>query len=104
MKNKKIAYKKRWYDKHEGLSLTLERLRTADKRDCDNIVDKVREIVTKRDPDFIDKVCREFLLDCHARRWYDEDPYLWSVFNSLRYADGETIEQVVGFTDSRKIG
>jgi excisionase family DNA binding protein len=91
------TYRKRWYDKHEELPLALEKLRTASKRECDNIVEGVKQIVTNRDPDFIDKVCKYFPLSPYRRRWYDKDPYLWLVVNSLRYADEQTIDEVVAF-------
>ena len=96
IKSGRTTCKRRWYDKHQGLSSALEKLRTAHKKDRDNIVEGMKKIITKKDPDFIDKVCKKFPLNPYRRRWYDEDPYLWLVVNSLRYADDETINEVVG--------
>jgi hypothetical protein len=98
MKNAKYPGKrrnKRWYDKHDGLADALETLREAKKRDRDNLLDKMKELITKEDPHLIDKCCEKFPLNPFKRRWYDRDPYLWLVINSLRYTDDETIKKVV---------
>jgi hypothetical protein len=89
--------KRRWYDKREGLSAALDKLRSADGDRREIIIEGVREIVTRRDPNFIDKVCDQFPLNPFRRRWYDDNPYLWLVVNSLRYADDETLNEVVAF-------
>ncbi len=95
-----ITYERRWYDKYKGLSLALEKLRTADKKDRDDIVAGMKKIITKKDPDFIDKVCKRFPLSPYKRRWYDKEPYLWLVINSLRYAENETINEIVDLINS----
>lgn len=95
------TYKRRWYDEHEGLSSLLERLRTADKIDRDNILEVIKKIITKKDPHLMEWVYTKFPPNPQRERWYDEDPHLWLVVNSLRYADDETIEEVIQAINGR---
>jgi len=95
IKSGRTTHKRRWYDKHKGLSSALEKLRTVNKKDRDNIMEGMKKIIIRKDPDFIDKVCKKFPLNPYKRRWYDENPHLWLVVNSLRYADDEAINEVV---------
>lgn len=94
-KDEGTSRKKRWYDKHQGLPAALDKLRSTDDEDREVIIEDVKKILTKKDPDFIEKVCDKFKLSPFRRRWYDTNPYLWLVVNSLRYADEETISEVV---------
>lgn len=34
----------------------------------------------------------EFPLEILRRRWYDKDPYVWLLFNGLRYAEIRVLE------------
>jgi hypothetical protein len=90
-----------WHHKHQGLSWVLEKLRLVEGQERYNIVEGLKEIITKKDPDFIDRICEKFPLSHHRRTWYDKDPYLWLVINSLRYADHKKINEVVRFVISR---
>jgi hypothetical protein len=93
--------RRRWYDKHEGLSAALDKLRSTDDARQERIVEEVKKIITKRDPDLIERVCAEFPLSPFRRRWYDKNPYLWLVVNALRYADDRTIREVVAHIGSK---
>jgi hypothetical protein len=33
-------------------------------------------------------------------RWYDKDPYLWLLFNGLRFADTEVMKKVTLYQES----
>jgi len=85
----------RWYDKHDGLAEALEVLKVAERKRREDMLEKMKEIITKKDPQFIDKCCEKFPLNPFKRRWYDSDPYLWLIINSLRYTDDETRDEIV---------
>lgn len=96
-----MTFAKRCCDRHEGLSPALQKLRTTKERDRDNIVEAIKKIISKSDPDFIDNFFKKLPLNLDRRRWYDRDVYLWLVLNSLCYADDQTIKEVVRFINSK---
>jgi hypothetical protein len=73
----------------------LENLRFSERGIQKSIVKGVEKVLTREDPRFIDKVSDRFPMDPLKRRWYDKDPYLWLVINSLLYTDRRVIDEVV---------
>ena len=81
--------KNRWYDHHDHLAEAFELLRETHGSKRERYVNKCLELITKQAPDAIEKHHLEFPLEGDRRRWYDVDPYLWIMVNSLEFASHE---------------
>jgi len=93
MRNNK---RKRWYDSNPRLALLLNLLKNQDKECRDNIINHLKEIITKYDDTLIDRHVVDFPMT-EKRRWYDQDPYSWLVINSIKYADKELIKRIISY-------
>jgi hypothetical protein len=91
-----IARKKshRWYDRIPALAAALESLRTMAPGRRDAKIRDVLSLVKSLSPDLLDRFVLQFPLNILRRRWYDTDPYLWLVFNGLRFAEDDLLIQV----------
>ncbi len=94
-------YKKRWYDNHSKLMHAIHMLKPLKGKALDEIVIELKNIICRHDTDLIDRYFMAFPLKPFKRRWYDKDPYLWIVINSLRFADQDTLEDVIEFISNR---
>ncbi|WP_028865321.1 hypothetical protein [Psychromonas aquimarina] len=78
----------RWYDKYEVLGKRLDAFNEMDQKVMDPLLKGVMDLVKEHDPSLL---CYEktfdFPLSLYRRRWYDKDPYLWLMFNTLKEAD-----------------
>lgn len=83
----------RWYDQHPDFSNNLEKLKDLPKEKRDLILYRIKKLINKNNPDLIDEHVMDFPMD-QKRRWYDEDPYLWLVINSLQYANESLLKKV----------
>jgi hypothetical protein len=92
-----LRKKSRWYDKHKRLAECLEGLRFIPRKSRDKIIGGVMAFIKEDQPDLLDKFVLDFPLDIQRRRWYDKDPYLWLVFNGLRYADKSILMKVMRY-------
>ncbi len=88
---------KRWYDKHKKLSKLLEGLKPMRANKRDTLCTAIIEIIKEYDDSLIDNEAMEFPLDLPQRRWYDKDPCLWLIFNSLSLADNKLLRKVTTF-------
>jgi len=77
---------KRWYDNYPGLGLLLNKLKNINETKRGNVLNGIKKIIEKHDPDLVDRRVMEFPLSVKKRRWYDKDPYSWLAINSLKYA------------------
>lgn len=89
---------KRWYDSHRvGKQLDLFKCMSKKKRDP--IVLSIMQIIKKHGSSFIDDAVIEFPLEPLHRRWYDDDPYLWLMFNGLQKADEKLLNEVATYLE-----
>jgi hypothetical protein len=89
--------KNRWYDKYPQLALLLESLCTIKGSQRNTIISGIMEIIKLATPNLLEQYVLDFPLDIKRRRWYDRDPYLWLIFNGLKYADAKLLKNVTRF-------
>ena len=91
---------KRWYDKYPKLAKYLDSFKGMHPKTRDNLVKGVLTLINENDPDTImENFVMEFPLDIYKKRWYDDDPYLWLIFNSLQNAGDTLKEKVASFLE-----
>lgn len=89
----------RWYDKHPKLSMYLDRLKDLDDEERDEIIVGIMVLIKKECPNLLEEFVMEFPLPLYRKRWYDKDPYLWILFNGLKYANASLIERVTKYLE-----
>jgi hypothetical protein len=89
--------KNRWYDKYPQLALLLESLCTIKGSQRNTIISGIMEIIKLTTPNLLEQYVIDFPLDIKRRRWYDRDPYLWLIFNGLKYANSKLLTTVTRF-------
>jgi hypothetical protein len=87
----------RWYDKHPALAKLLEGLNGLSGDGRDEIISGIMLLIKQNAPNLLERYVLDFPLDIQRRRWYDNDPYLWLIFNGLQYADKPLLEKVTKF-------
>ncbi len=87
----------RWYDANRKLRYYLESLQKVDRPLREKIVRDLMELVKEYDGVLLDRFAEEYPLEMRKQRWYDQNPYLWILFNGLRYASDEVIELVIEY-------
>ena len=87
----------RWYDRHNKLSEYLDLMAELSPEHRDELVKGIMVIIKRESPDFLTDLVLQFPLDLFRRRWYDEDPYLWLVFNGLEHADNAVVKKVIDY-------
>lgn len=93
----------RWYDRRPGLGMRLDAFKEMSPEIREPIVNGVLELVKKHKPDLLSyETAFDFPFDFRKRRWYDNDPHLWLMFNVLKLAD-ETLLQFVEAYLTKKI-
>ncbi len=88
---------KRWYDANRKLRFYLESLQKVDRPLREKIVRDLMELVKEYDGVLLDRFAEEYPLEMRKQRWYDQNPYLWILFNGLRYASDEVIDLVIEY-------
>jgi hypothetical protein len=96
--------KNRWYDKHPKLALLLEGLCTIKGSQRNTIICGIMEIIKLSTPNLLEQYVLDFPLDIKRRRWYDRDPYLWLIFNGLKYANSKLLTNVTRFLHEETSG
>ena len=89
----------RWYDKNGKLSKHLDSLKEMPGVKRDKIIIEIMVLIKENNPTLLDDFVGEFPLSLNRRRWYDKDPYLWLLFNGLKYANEDLIQKVISFFD-----
>jgi predicted PolB exonuclease-like 3'-5' exonuclease len=91
----------RWYDQHAILSERLDDFKEMDEKRKDYLIKGVMNLVTGYDPNLLscDKAF-DFPLAFNRQRWYDQDPYLWLMFNTLKIADAKLIQSVTHYLEN----
>jgi hypothetical protein len=96
--------KNRWYDKYPKLALLLESLCTVKGSQRNTIISSIMEIIKLTTPNLLEHYVLDFPLDIKRRRWYDRDPYLWLIFNGLKYANSKLIKNVTDYLQKELSG
>jgi hypothetical protein len=91
----------RWYDKYPGLGELLTKLKKTNELERGKLLDGIKQIVETSDPDLVNRHVMEFPLSAKKRRWYDHDPYSWLAINSLKFADDQVKNKVIGYLRSK---
>ncbi|MBD3321862.1 MAG: hypothetical protein GF350_12270 [Chitinivibrionales bacterium] len=90
--------KNRWYDHYTKLGAYLDSFKTMESKFRNPLVRDVIGIIRESNPQLLDQEnAFDFPLDINRRRWYDRDPMLWLMFNSLKNADKHLREKVTHF-------
>ena len=88
---------KRWYDANRKLRYYLECLQNVDRPLREKIVKDLMDLVKEYDGVLLDRFAEEYPLEIRKQRWYDQNPYLWILFNGLRYASEDVIDLVIEY-------
>lgn len=89
---------KRWYDVHH-IGKFLDLFRDMPKRERDPIVSGILSILKNDGNHLIDSFVMDFPLEESRRRWYDNDPGLWMIFNGLEKADKAILDEVAVYIE-----
>ncbi len=78
---------RRWYDRDKRLAKQLDRFKEMKEEERDYYIKGIMELVRQKEPKLLSaEIALEFPLEMKRRRWYDADPYLWLIFNTLKKA------------------
>ena len=101
---KDFILNKRWYDNFRSFAKQLERLKNVSSAQLDAVTKGIFAILEENDAthirgDFLDASCtsdfiKAYAIDLYHKRWYDKDPYLWLIVNSLKYASPSVVEKI----------
>lgn len=92
--------KNRWYDKYERLAKVLEAFKEIPGFRRNKLIAGVHSIMQQDNPGLMEEHVLEFPLETDRRRWYDKDPSLWLLFNSLRFSDTVMLKKVTMYLES----
>lgn len=93
----------RWYDHNPALAECLESMRYLEPAIRDALVRDILKLIRSRRPDLLEAGrSLDFPLDLFRRRWYDKDPYLWLVINTLRMGNEALHEAVITYFKGKK--
>lgn len=85
----------RWYDKCPNLGARLNAFQDMDQEIRDPLLKGVMELVQQYDPRLLSyEKAFDFPLNVNRLRWYDKDPYIWMMFNTLKEADDALLHSV----------
>lgn len=84
----------RWYDQYKELGGYLDLFKGMDAVKRDKMIGDIFSLIKDSDPELISRHVFDFPLEIHRRRWYDQDPYLWLVFNGLKNTDDKLLKKI----------
>jgi hypothetical protein len=90
----------RWYDRHRKLKYYLESLQGVERTLRSKIVKEIMEVVKTCDGSLLDRFAEAYPLALRKQRWYDQNPYLWILYNGLQYASDEIIAKVIEYFET----
>ena len=90
----------RWYDNKSELNKLIDQLGRIEKKERNEILIEIRDLINDYDPELIDRNVLDFPLSS-KRRWYDKDPVAWMTINGLMFAENEILEKAVSMIESR---
>lgn len=94
---------RRWYDKHVTLRQSIDMMETMDEPRRERLTVGIMKVIQKDSPTLLDDFVSEFPLGVCNRRWYDQDPNTWLVFNGLKYAGPELITLVENYLETELV-
>ena len=90
----------RWYDNHSNLGKRLDAFKEINQKTRDPIIKCVMDLVQQCEPSLLSyEKAFDFPFDFNRRRWYDNDPYLWVMFNVLKIADDTLLQSVEDYLE-----
>jgi len=92
----------RWYDYDEELRNYIDGLKDMSQDERDVYIKEMLKLIKKDCSNLLEMDVLEYSLDLKRRRWYDDDPYLWMLINSLKFADRSFLEKIKKFFRGRK--
>lgn len=84
----------RWYDKYDTLGKNLDKLKGMEQTKLDKLIVGIINIAKEHDPNLLHEFLKQLPMNISRKRWYDKDPYLWIIFNGLKYADQSLLKKV----------
>jgi predicted PolB exonuclease-like 3'-5' exonuclease len=88
----------RWYDKHPQIGYKLDTFKEMDAKLKDHLIKGIMNLVKNYDPDLLSyEKAFDFPLSLKRHRWYDQDPYLWLMFNTLMMADDVLLQSIADY-------
>jgi len=90
---------KRWYDKNGKIGKLIEDLRKIPPEAKDSVIRDVMDLIRNSKPDILNNFDVPLDIESWHRRWYDNSPNLWLVFNTLRFADEKLLKKVIGYLE-----
>lgn len=92
----------RWYDEHKDLAGLLEKFRDMETSERDPYIRDIVAMVKEMEPEELSwEKAFSFPLDAQKRRWYDGDPELWLMINTLALVREEVIVAVVKYLKAK---
>ncbi len=88
--------KNRWYDKYPDLAELFNKIKIKKESERNVIILDIKKIIMTHDPEIINRNVMNFPLPL-KRRWYDKDPYSWTVINVLKYVEEKIINEIINF-------
>ena len=85
---------KRWYDENPELADHLDTLKEANNTERQSIFSGLRKLLETHAPDKVEKAKENPVEE--SRRWYDKDPEMSIVINSMQMVDPGIMGMVVG--------
>lgn len=86
----------RWYDQNPELAKCLDSMKSMDSAIRDVFLRDLLKLIKNQRPELmLESNSLNFPLDIIRRRWYDQDPYLWYVMNTLQLGDRSLWDAVV---------
>ena len=93
----------RWYDKYEGLGKRIDAFKRIEVDRRDFLIKGIVDLINKHNPELLSpRHAFEYPLELNRRRWYDKDPYLWLLINTLKKAEKELLGRVNGYLEKNQ--
>jgi len=88
----------RWYDNFPDLGARLNAFKDMNQEIRDPLLKGIMALVQQYDPSLLSyEKAFDFPLHLNRLRWYDKDPYIWLVFNTLKVADDTLLQSVENY-------
>ena len=92
----------RWYDKRPRLGKRLDEFKEMDPKTRELIIKGVMDLVQQYEPSLLSyEKAFDFPFNSNQRRWYDNDPHLWLLFNILKVADEPLLQSAEDYLENR---
>lgn len=94
----------RWYDENTRLSKRLDAFKEMDEPLKDHLIKGMMSLVTRYDPNLLSQEkAFDFPLNLNRQRWYDQDPYIWLLFNTLQIAEPALLQSIEDYLEKEMV-